>query len=732
MSFFTWNPGQLVLAVLLSVPGTSCTEPDVPRPAIVVGSLLSDASWTGSSGLVGAADRYGYSVSDAGDVNCDGLADVIVGAPNGAPNYSRGAAFVYHGNVDGLPDMADWSVFADEPNAALGWSVSAAGDVDADGCGDVIIGALGSRSASVYRGSPGGLELEPSWSVASADEDFGTWVSSAGDVNCDGFADVVVGSPEHCQGGVCGGQALVYHGTPLGLEDDPAWTAMGQEDAARFGATVSGAGDVDGDGCDDLIVGADSAEAPFVYLGSAAGLSVEPAWSRNRPGKVSAAGDVNGDGFDDVVVVGADQARVYHGSADGLSIAVDWTADPDAHSGSAAGDVNGDGYGDVVFGTSGIWDGVSEDVEAQVVVFYGGSEGLGNEPAWTTGPHSMYDAFGRAVSSAGDVNGDGYDDLIIGSDPAHDGHAYLYEGTCDEGAPCQGGLCRNAECDALHCLIDGVWYLDGERRSVGSCEVCSVAVNRLSWSPSAEGSECPDGLCHEGLCDEASCYIDGAWFPDGANDPAEDCFMCRVAEQRSAWSVSEDRATCHHDDAGPSDPDAGGEPDASPGSGDADSAGGCSCRAGGSGPPRRWLWFALVALAAVARRRRAGGTLRCPWSIPRSSGTAAARIGSSATGSWVAGAVATSFDALVAVRPCTGNRSNAPAGIVIGAINDRSPDARTTELAVPDNERHGLAATAVAGRHEALAAERNGDAAVWLAGLDGAEISGARILTPCD
>ena len=137
------------------------------------------------------------------------------------------------------------------------------------------------------------LMTTPAWQAESdqASAQFGASVAGAGDVNGDGFADVIVGARFFDNGQTNEGAAFVYLGSAAGLATTPAWQAESDQAAANFGSSVAGAGDVNGDGYADVIVGAnrfDNGEsdegAAFVYLGSAAGASTL-AWHRRRPGQ---------------------------------------------------------------------------------------------------------------------------------------------------------------------------------------------------------------------------------------------------------------------------------------------------------------------------------------------------------------------------------------------------------------------------------------------------------------
>jgi FG-GAP repeat. len=183
--------------------------------------LSTTPSWTAESNQVGA--QFGNSVASAGDVNGDGFSDVIVGArffDNGETDEGR--AFVYHGSATGLSTSANWTAESNQVNAYFGVSVASAGDVNGDGFSDVIVGAYGfsngeafEGAAFVYHGSATGLSTSANWTVESnqGGAQFGYSVSWAGDVNGDGFSDVIVGAPLFDSPQTNEGRAFVYHGS---------------------------------------------------------------------------------------------------------------------------------------------------------------------------------------------------------------------------------------------------------------------------------------------------------------------------------------------------------------------------------------------------------------------------------------------------------------------------------------------------------------------------------------
>ncbi len=442
------------------------------------GSPAASSTWSATSKQAGAL--LGWSVSTAGDVNGDGYADVIVGAPRYDHGQAEeGVAFLYAGGPDGPATSPAWMGESDQEWAWFGYAVATAGDVNNDGYNDVIVGAprydgeqRDEGAAFVYDGGPTGIVITTTWTIHptdQADARFGTAVSTAGDVNGDGFADVLITANGYDAEQTNEGAAFVYDGGPTGLVTATTWIVHPIDQAyANFGRSASTAGDVNGDGYSDVIVGAPWYDDPLigeaddkiydgtalVYHGSAAGLSPNPDWTvpdvfenAELGIAVSTAGDVNNDGYSDVIV-GAYRydgeqshegaAFVYHGSSTGLTTgSADWPATGDQEEAkfglavSAAGDVNGDGYGDIVVGAPNYTDGQSHEGVADV--YYGGLDGLAATPAWSAQGNQEGAGFGFTVSTAGDVNGDGYSDLIIGAPTYNDtqadeGGAFVYLG----------------------------------------------------------------------------------------------------------------------------------------------------------------------------------------------------------------------------------------------------------------------------------------------------------------
>ncbi|MCI0585086.1 MAG: FG-GAP-like repeat-containing protein, partial [Chloroflexi bacterium] len=299
----------------------------------------------------------------------------------------RGA--LYPLDVDPVLTGPAWTKDGDQAGAQMGFSVSSAGDVNADGYSDVVVGAshydngqVDEGRAFLFLGSAAGLSLSPAWTRDGdqAGAVFGAAVAMAGDVNGDGYSDVIVGANGHDNGQSAEGRATVYLGSASGLSTGQAWTAEGDQAFVFFGYSAGTAGDVNGDGYSDVIVGApffDNGQADegraFVYLGSAAGLSASPAWSAESNQGLALLG---------------------------ISVAT-------------AGDVNGDGYSDVIVGAHLFDNGQSN--EGRAFAYLGSATGLSTSPSWTREGDQADGGFGRSVATAGDLNGDGSSDVIVGA-----------------------------------------------------------------------------------------------------------------------------------------------------------------------------------------------------------------------------------------------------------------------------------------------------------------------------
>jgi hypothetical protein len=198
-------------------------------------------------------------------VNADGYSDVLVAVPAyDQGQLDEGVVWVFHGSAGGLTPNPSRVVEVNQDGASLGSYVSTAGDVNGDGYADVVIGAThfdGGQTdegrAFVYHGGAGGLAAQPAWTTESdqAMAYLGYTVATAGDVNGDGYSEVIVGAPFFDNGATSEGAAWLYLGSPAGL-GAPVWMTEGNQPGAVHGKSVSTVGDVNGDGYSDVAVGA--------------------------------------------------------------------------------------------------------------------------------------------------------------------------------------------------------------------------------------------------------------------------------------------------------------------------------------------------------------------------------------------------------------------------------------------------------------------------------------------
>jgi Tetratricopeptide repeat/FG-GAP repeat/FG-GAP-like repeat len=386
------------------------TPADFAHPFVEPVKIVRE--WDGEA----AGDQFGWIARSIGDVDGDGVPDVVTSAPtSNAGGDKAGRVYVYSTKTGRLLWTADG-----QAGDQLGTGVEGAGDTNRDGVPDVIAGSPYGGYAKVYSGRDGRVLLTLTGEHKT--DAFGQHTAGIGDVNHDGYADVMVGAPANAANGKGAGRAYVYSGR----DGTRLFTLTGERAGDQFGAAVGGATT----GPTTLImVGAPGAGPTrhgrtYVY----GGLTRTPKFvidadaTGNALGGmfVSAPGDVDGDGVPDVyasdwsnAAKGPSTGRVYVRSGkDGhpiFTLTGETAGEGFGSSPSVAGDVNHDGHADFIVGA---WQYAGAAISGGRAYLYSGKDGqlLRTYTCRTPG-----DTFGFDAVAMGDVDGDGTSDFLITS-----------------------------------------------------------------------------------------------------------------------------------------------------------------------------------------------------------------------------------------------------------------------------------------------------------------------------
>ncbi len=450
----------------------------------------------GFSGLAGD-DKAGREVAVIGDVNGDGLDDILISAPGADINGANsGSVYVVFGKTggfgaaDGLSKLDGTNGFrVDGPGTGSGFgnAIAGIGDLNGDGFADFAIGApfvaygitQTNRGATyVIFGKGTGFDPVFDLSVLDGTNGFrldgvtngdysGSAVSPAGDLNGDGYDDIAISAPYADDSFADAGATYILYGKAGGWAASASLSGsdvllLGAATDDESGDTIANAGDINADGYDDLLIGArladpngkSAAGSVYIQFGGASPTSqnlstLAVSFDGLKAfdclgGGLAGIGDINGDGFDDFAI-GAPSSNGYRGTiyviygdsspnlqnvaqaglgnlsanGDGFKI-TDANGDYNGYSISAAGDVNGDGLGDFILNSE--YADFGKTGSGSAYLIYGQSmpadidlANLTSAQGFRIDGAAAFDHAGNSVAGGGDLNGDGFDDLVIGA-----------------------------------------------------------------------------------------------------------------------------------------------------------------------------------------------------------------------------------------------------------------------------------------------------------------------------
>jgi MYXO-CTERM domain-containing protein len=591
--------------LLVGQPRYESSVPKQGRVLVYHGSssgILNTAAWTTLGEQ--DTELYGLAIDSLGDVDGDGFDDIVAAgyAWDSASLSNVGRVRMFTGSASGLGTTATWTYTGSTENEFAGRSVALAGDVNCDGRADLVIGSAGRNSFSggvdVFYGQSTSpfLSNTPDWSYTAGNgANLGFSVSGQGNLNDDTDSgsglecdDITAGAPFYdTSSNNNRGRVLAFYGSASGPASTPDWTAVGTRNQARFGFALSSTSDLDQDGIEDIAVGAPEDQDTLnnegsvtLFAGTSSGVSTTSFWKAygNNAGaefgrSLSTSIDSNDDGNSDLLVGApfystastAQEGKAFlflgaSSATSGVTSNALWTA-VSTQSNARFGwdvdgleDVNGDGIDDAVisaflYSTTSISDAGRVNVyEGQTTCLIGGTayasgESNPNNPCEVCDPSVSTTSF---TSVADGTSCDDGDACTI-NDQCQAGTCSGVAKDCDDGLACTADSCSAGTCQndlTSGCLINGTCIADGLANPNNQCEVCDPSASTTSYSPAGTSQSCEDGLF---------CTVNDSCDGSGncvAGDP-RDCSAALTQCFRSTF-CDESRRTCDAIDPRPS------------------------------------------------------------------------------------------------------------------------------------------------------------------------------------
>jgi hypothetical protein len=437
------------------------------RAYVYLGSATVDGTpdlmLTGES----SGNYFGQSLTCAGLFNGDLYSDILVGAPE--VQFYTGRSYLYFGQ-SAIDSNADLLFEGEGTDNYFGFSVSGAGDVNGDGYRDMIAGAYGYHQSTgrayLYQGSTTpDATADLIFEKDETNSAFGRSVCGAGDVNGDGFDDVMISAPERSNG--AGRVCLYYGGALMDTVADVVFDGEGEND--DFGWSLAGSADVNGDGYDDILIGAVGYEdvgRVYLFLGGKpmdlqVDLVITGESGREIGESIAMSGSVNGDVYDDILVGASNAALIYYGSAspdNGIDVLIPGGGGSFGATVSGCGDLNGDGFDDIVIGAKTL-----NSFTGRIYIYFGGNP-MDNLSDYQIDGEGVNHLFGCSLSGLGDINQDGYNDFICGAYGVQNyrGRAYLYLGGDPVDTQADFIIESEADNDRLGIAVSGTGDTNGD------------------------------------------------------------------------------------------------------------------------------------------------------------------------------------------------------------------------------------------------------------------------------